>query len=86
MSRPDSRSDGLSASTNIAALSMEAQFEANRLAKEKLEIDRLRLDVDGKVAKIQQIYAISTAIAAIAAVIAAIASSINLILNIIKTS
>jgi len=86
MSRPDSRSDALSASTNIAALSMEAQFEANRLAKEKLEIDRLRLEVDGKVAKTQHIYAISTAIAAIAAVIAAIASSINLMLNIIKTS
>jgi hypothetical protein len=70
-----------SAANNIAAASMEAQNEANRLAKEKLELDRLAVEVAGKQARTQKIAATSAVIAAIAAVIAAIVGIANLILS-----
>lgn len=65
MSRPESRSDGLSPSTNIAALSMEAQQEANRLENEKIQLTR-------KANKIAMIAAIAATVAAITAIIAAV--------------
>ncbi|WP_157726493.1 hypothetical protein [Imhoffiella purpurea] len=69
-------------SCNIANLGVEAQREANRLAKEKIDLDRLALAEQEKVTRAQRMYAISAVIAAIAAVIAAIASIANLIFSI----
>jgi hypothetical protein len=79
-----SRNDGLSPSTNIAAASLEEQRETNRLNQDKLDLDRLALEIAGKVANTQRTYAISAVIAAIAAVIAAIAGIANLIILSIK--
>lgn len=65
MSKKPYYPDSLSPATNIAALSMEAQQEANRLEKEKIQLTR-------KANKIAMIAAIAAVIAAIAAIVAAI--------------
>ena len=77
------RDDSPFLSYNIANLGVEAQNEANRLTKERIELDRLGLQEQAKVARAQRTYAISAVIAAIAAVIAAIASIANLMLSIV---
>ena len=73
MSKQRNYPDSLSPATNIAALSMEAQREANRLEEEKFELTK----------KANR----TAMIAAIAAVIAAMTSIINIIVTILnKTS
>lgn len=69
MTKTNHNSDSLSASTNIAALSMEAQREANLLEREKLELSRSSNR--------------TAMIAAIAAAIAAAVSIINMIISIL---
>ena len=75
------RNDSLSASTNIAAASVDEQRETNRLTNEKLALDRAAFELAGKQVKTQKIAAISAVIAAIAAVIAATAGIANLIIS-----
>lgn len=65
MSKKPYYPDSLSPSTNIAALSMEAQQEANLLEKEKIELAR-------NANKSAMIAAIAAIIAAIAAIVAAV--------------
>jgi hypothetical protein len=62
------RGDSLSPSTNIAAFAVEASEDANRIAREKIEVDRALLSLAGKQHKTHQIAAFSAVIAAIASI------------------
>ena len=65
-----SRSDSLSASTNIAAMSMQAQQEANKIERQRLKVEHKQLIIS--------IITVTTA------AIAAVASSANLIISIVE--
>ena len=70
------RHDALSPSTTVAAMAVDESREANRIAREKIEVDRSLLALAGK-------QHLTHKIAAISAVTAAIASIVNLIFSIV---